>query len=326
METHPTHVNLKKFQGALLGTFVGDALGMPVEGMDHDAILAKYEGPIRDMEPGRLRAGSYTDDTEMMIGLAEALADKGEVDCAVIGERFVDNFHAERGYGPATKKVIAELQKGAKWDEPGRKVYDGAGSFGNGAPMRIAPLGCFFFDRLDMIREAAEACSSITHTHPLGMEGGVVQALAVALAVGMDPVKRFAPVEFADILLNFTNKADYLKPLASVREFLKRKKRPEVHEVVKVVGNDVKAYTSCPAAIYSFLRNWASFELTVVYAVNLGGDTDTIGAMAGALAGGYHGVDAIPRRWLEALDNEGKGRDYVMELGKRLWETKSTKA
>jgi ADP-ribosylglycohydrolase len=48
--------------------------------------------------------------------------------------------------------------------------------------------------------------------------------------------------------------------------------------------------------------------------------------MAGALAGGYHGVDAIPRRWLEALDNEGKGRDYVMELGKRLWETKSTKA
>jgi poly(ADP-ribose) glycohydrolase ARH3 len=315
-------VNLKKFQGALLGTFAGDALGMPVEGMTHEAIQARFDGPLLDMVEGRLPAGSYTDDTEMMIGLAEGLAEKGKVDCALIGERFVDNFHANRGYGPATKKIIGELRKGARWDAPASKVYDGKGSYGNGAPMRIAPLGCFFYDRISDIREAAETCSRITHTHPLGMEGGVVQATAVALAVGMDPAKMFDSIEFADIVINFTNKADFGKPLVQMRELLKRKRAPEVHEVVKALGNDVRSFASVPAAIYSFLKHPSTFEEAVVYAVNLGGDTDTIGAMAGAIAGGYHGIEAIPKRWLQALDNQDKGRDYVLGLAARLWEAK----
>ena len=318
-------MNLRKFQGSLIGTFVGDALGMPVEGMTHEAILARFDGPLLDMVEGRLQAGSYTDDTEMMIGLAEALADKGEVDCALIGERFVDNFHSNRGYGPATKKIIAELRKGAQWDAPAKKVYDGKGSYGNGAPMRIAPLGCFYYDRISDIREAAESCSRITHTHPLGMEGGVVQATAVALAVGMDPAKMFDSIEFADMVINFTNKADFGKPLVLMRELLKRKKTPEVHEVVKTLGNDVRSFASVPAAIYSFLSHPSTFEEAVVYAVNLGGDADTIGAMTGAIAGGYHGINAIPKRWLQVLDNVDKGRDYVLDLAEQLWDVKARK-
>jgi len=316
-------MDAKRFQGALIGTFAGDALGMPVEGMTTDSIIAKHGGPIKDMAPGRLPAGSYTDDTEMMIGIAEALAERGEVDCALIGSRFVDNYDKKRGYGPATSKIIQQLRKGAKWDEPAREVFNGAGSFGNGAPMRIAPIGCFFYDRPDLIREAAEDCSRITHTHPLGMEGGAVQAYAVALALTAS-AKGFDPVEFVDMLIAFTNKADYGKPLMSVRDMLKRKRGPEPHEVVKVLGNDVKAFTSCPAAIYSFLGNWRSFEDAVVFGVNLGGDADTIGAMTGALAGALHGIEAVPKRWLEALDNGEKGRDYIMGLAERLWERKST--
>jgi poly(ADP-ribose) glycohydrolase ARH3 len=298
---------------------------MSVEGMTHEDIIVKYEGPIKEIEEGRLPAGSYTDDTQMMIGLAEALAQKGMVDCALIGDRFVHNFEKERGYGPATVKIIASLRKGAKWDAPARKVYDGAGSFGNGAPMRIAPLGCLYYDYLSGLREAAEDCSSITHIHPLGMEGGVVQATAVALAVGTDPTKGFDPMVFLDTLLTFTNKSEFVKALIKTKELLKRKDPPEVHEIVKVLGNDVKSYTSVPAAIYSFLSNWRSFEDTVVFAVNLGGDADTIGAMAGAISGALHGVDAIPKRWFELLDNGPKGRDFVLELGERLWEHKLNK-
>jgi poly(ADP-ribose) glycohydrolase ARH3 len=59
----------------------------------------------------------------------------------------------------------------------------------------------------------------------------------------------------------------------------------------------------------------------VVYAVGLGGDTDTIGAMTGAITGGYHGKSGIPFRWLDRIENEGKGRDYIERLGMRLWET-----
>jgi ADP-ribosylglycohydrolase len=315
-------MSLEKFKGALLGTFVGDALGMPVEGLTHEDILVKYGGPLKEMEAGRLPKGSYTDDTQMMIGLAEALAEKGEVDCSLIGSRFVDNFEARRGYGPATVKIIEQLCKGAKWDAPAKKVYDGLGSFGNGAPMRIAPLGCMFYDDISKLREAAESCSSITHTHPLGMEGGVIQALAVALAVGTDPHDGLDPMKFISKLIKFSNKAEFIKPLKTVKTLLERKEPPEVHEVVKSLGNDVKAYTSCPAAIYSFLRHWNSFEDTVVYAINLGGDTDTIGAMAGAICGGFHGLKAIPKRWFADLDDLDKGRDYVLELGEKLWERK----
>jgi len=315
-------MSLEKFQGALLGTFVGDALGMPIEGMTHEAILAKYEGPLKDMDEGRLPKGSYTDDTQMMIGLAEGLAQRGKLDCALIGSRFVDNFEARRGYGPATVKIIEQLRKGARWDAPAKKVYDGRGSFGNGAPMRIAPLGCMFYDDISNLREAAESCSSITHTHPLGMEGGVIQALAVALAVGTDPHDGLDPMKFIAKLIKFSNKAEFIKPLKKVKELLGRKEPPEVHEIIKDLGTDVKAYTSCPAAIYSFLSHWSSFEDTVVYAVNLGGDTDTIGAMAGAISGALHGIKAIPERWLNDLDNLDKGRDYVLELGEKLWERK----
>ena len=315
-------MSLEKFQGALLGTFVGDALGMPVEGKTHEDILVAYGGPLKEMEEGRLPKGSYTDDTQMMIGLAEALAENGEVDCSLISSRFVDNFEPRRGYGPATAKIIEQLRKGARWDAPARKVYEGLGSFGNGAPMRIAPLGCFFYDDIVGLREAAESSSSITHTHPLGIEGGVVQALAVALTVGTNPHDGLDPINFITKLIKFSNKAEFIKPLKKVKELLERKEEPEVYEVVKVLGNDVKAYTSCPAAIYSFLSHWGSFEDTVVYAVNLGGDTDTIGAMAGAISGGLHGIRAIPKRWLDDLDNLDKGRDYVMELGEKLWERK----
>jgi poly(ADP-ribose) glycohydrolase ARH3 len=315
-------MSLEKFQGALLGTFVGDALGMPVEGMTHEDILVEYGGPLKEMADGRLPKGSYTDDTQMMIGLAEALAENGKVDCSLIGSRFVDNFEARRGYGPATIKIIEQLRRGARWDAPAKKVYDGLGSFGNGAPMRIAPLGCMFYDDISRLREAAESCSSITHTHPLGMEGGVIQALAVALAIGTDPRDGLDPMTFIAKLIKFSNKAEFIKPLKTVKELLGRKEPPEVYEVVKALGNDVKAYTSCPAAIYSFLSHWSSFEDTVVYAVNLGGDTDTIGAMAGAISGGFHGLKAVPKRWFDELDNLDKGRDYVLELGEKLWERK----
>ena len=80
---------------------------------------------------------------------------------------------------------------------------------------------------------------------------------------------------------------------------------------------------SVPAAIYCFLANLDSFEDAVVQAVNLGGDTDTIGAMTGALSGAYRGKTGIPKRWLESLENGPKGRDYIERLGDQLWEMRS---
>jgi ADP-ribosylglycohydrolase len=109
---------------------------------------------------------------------------------------------------------------------------------------------------------------------------------------------------------------EYSRRLAAIERFLHSK--PTIDEVVATLGNDVRAHTAVPAAIYAFLSHYDSFAGAVTYAVQLGGDTDTIGAMAGAIAGALHGVEAIPGNWRNELENEDKGRDYVLELAGRL--------
>ena len=86
-----------------------------------------------------------------------------------------------------------------------------------------------------------------------------------------------------------------------------------------LLGNGIEAFNSVPAAIYSFLTHAASFEEAVVYAISLGGDTDTIGAMCGAISGAYLGVDAIPERWRAKLEN----REYLEGLAEGLWRLKT---
>ena len=86
-------------------------------------------------------------------------------------------------------------------------------------------------------------------------------------------------------------------------------------KVVAELGHGIEAFESVPAAIYSFLRYPGSFEEAVTYAISLGGDTDTIGAMTGAISGAYLGVEAIPSKWRDRLENG----DYIAELAERLW-------
>jgi poly(ADP-ribose) glycohydrolase ARH3 len=83
----------------------------------------------------------------------------------------------------------------------------------------------------------------------------------------------------------------------------------------------VSALGAVPPAIASFLLT-RGFKESVVVAVNCGGDTDTVGAMSGALAGAYYGYSQIPEQWLRPLENEGKGRDYILSLADRLAESK----
>jgi poly(ADP-ribose) glycohydrolase ARH3 len=93
-------------------------------------------------------------------------------------------------------------------------------------------------------------------------------------------------------------------------------------KVALLLGNDVSAPLSVPAALYAFLSHPDSFQEALLYAVKLGGDTDTIGAMCGAVAGAYHGIEAIPQNWLGALENGTRGREYAIDLANRLCNAK----
>lgn len=312
-----------KFVGCMLGTHVGDALGMPVEGYDYKAIEA-YFGELRQMLDARLGMGAYTDDTEMMIGVAESIVEFKGFNGADMADRFVNLFNHKRGYGQGTVNALSLIRNGIKWDSAGERVFDG-GSYGNGSSMRVAPIGAFYYDDADMLRKVAYASSLITHAHPLGKEGAALQAFAVAKAINLDPSEELDRQSFIADLIKFVSDEGeiYRTKLQYVKELLERE--PDKAEVISKLGNDSSAPNSVTTAIYSFISHCDDFEDSVAYAVSLGGDTDTIGAMTGAISGGYHGKGGIPQSWLDVLENDEKGKDYIESLAEKLWEIKINK-
>ncbi len=307
---------LLKFQGALMGTFTGDALGMPFEGLSAGKIARGF-GRIEDMVEARLGAGTYTDDTEMMIGLAEILAEHGHVQPQALAGRLVYNFNGDRGYGGGSLKVLRALKEGVPWDQAPKAAF-AEGSMGNGAAMRIAPVGVLNHHDLEQLEKEAEISAKVTHTHPLGVEGAKLQALAVGLAAKEDSKERVDSARFLEELKIYTKETSFNNALNCADRLLARYHDPET--IANELGNEVTALRSVPASIYCFLKFNGDFKKSVSEAVSLGGDTDTIGAMTGALAGAHLGVNAIPAEWLDALENGEKGRDYVMELGRRLYK------
>ena len=301
---------LDRFLGSAMGTFVGDALGEPVEGWSHRAIYSRF-GLLDTMirEEGR-----YTDDTQMMIGILEALAEKGGFDPAVCAGKFGENFDPGRGYGRRIFGVVDRIRQGIPWDQVGTD------SFGNGGAMRIAPIGCFYYADLEAIKANAILSARITHSHPEGLAGAVAQATAVGLAfqysLSSEPIE---PEKFLDSIT--AQMTDIDKGFAKALDRIKSIPRGSMLEVIEAIAGryslSLRAIESVPAAIGAFVLT-DSFQEAVVLAVNLGGDTDTIGAMAGAIAGAYYGYSQMPEEWLSPLENREKGRDYVIDCVSRI--------
>lgn len=295
-----------KFIGALIGTAVGDALGAQREGASGFKEL--YEiGP------------RYTDDTAMTIGVAESLIEAKGFHYFHMAERFIRNYEQEpwRRYGSSPPRVFRMMKSGRLgFGMLDRDIFPG-GSFGNGAAMRVAPVGLLYHDDPATLREIACQTASITHSHELALEGAALQACAVALAVRTDP-GAVRVNEFLGTLRMFTKPGPYQEKLKTVIRLIEAgPDRTGRTDVVRQLGNGVQAVNSVPTAIYCFLAN-PDFESAVIYAVSLGGDADTIGAMTGAIAGACHGINRIPARWKITVEN----REYIETLARKLWVLK----
>lgn len=303
-------VDLKsKFIGALIGSAVGDALGAPVEGCSMEKVRSVYsEGKVWKMSYGR-----YTDDTEMMIGVAESLIKNKGFNGAAMARTFVQNYDEKRGYGPGSKEALKRIREGESWEEASGKLFGGKGSYGNGAAMRIAPVGLFYYDNAEALREIAHKSSHITHSHELGKEGAALQAFAIALAVRGQ--KEGMLLELREFVQH-----DVYKEKIGRMEILLAKDANR-KEIIVGLGNGEAAFNSVPTAIYSFLR-FDHFEDSVIYAVSLGGDTDTIGAMTGAISGAYYGEGVIPNDCITQLEDGEKGKSYIKRLAEELYHSK----
>lgn len=299
-----------RFAGCLLGLAVGDALGAPYEGLTGFDIFHGFGPPAAVVKNPSGDTLYYTDDTEMMIGVAETLGACGTIDEAQLVRSFAQNYHPERGYGQGARKVLERMCRGRDWRALAATVFPG-GSFGNGAAMRVAPVGLLFAGNPDEVWRQAEASALPTHTHPVGIEGAQVLALAVALLVRTEV---------------FDRKAFYraLRARAVTEEFrwhLRVAARLRPGDPVSGLGSTLHAHRSVVTALACFANTPGDFEAAVGLAIGLGDDTDTVAAMTGALVGAFAGTAAVPPGLLEKLeDGPAKGRAYITALAATLFE------
>jgi poly(ADP-ribose) glycohydrolase ARH3 len=297
-----------RFLGCLLGQAVGDALGAPFEGVPADFVFWN-SGPISDLlarpPQGPLR---YTDDTQMMIGVAETLLECGNIQPTALVQRFAANYDPERGYGTGARQILEAVAAGGDWDRLAATIFPG-GSFGNGAAMRAAPVGLVFAHDLGWAAEQAIASAQPTHRHPLGIEGARLFALAIALAVQGPPLDHGA---FYRELLRGCQEEEFVWQLQAARKLRDR-------HSLGFLGNSLPAHRSVVTAIACFTTCPRSFARCMERAIELGDDTDTLAAMAGALSGAYLGTAGVPARWVDQLEEGAKGRAYLQLLAERLY-------
>jgi ADP-ribosylglycohydrolase len=284
--------------GALIGTFVGDALGMPFEGLPRRAVPRSVE-----MTEARLGRGTYTDDTQMMIALAESLIAQGRIDGPCLARAFLDAYEVDRGYGGGTRRVFELWRSGVAVALAASQVFDGQGSRGNGAAMRIAPVAVLFRDDHERLCVEAAASARVTHAHPVGVDGAVVQAAAIGAALRGEDILTVARAT--------ARTPELRRALEVVEELLAASSAAGVAHGSLMSSAD--AAESVAAALYAALAH-ERFETALQFAVRLGGDTDTVAAMAGAVAGARDGYHSIPTRWLAALEDGERGHSYVRTL------------
>ena len=296
------------FVGSALGTFVGDAFGAVVEGFSPSAIKSLY-AILREPKGGR-----YTDDTQMMIGLMEAIIENPSFSQEIAAHKFLENFDPSRGYGGRIFGVMKRISSNI----PAGEV--GTDSWGNGAAMRVAPIGFFFHDDRKKLIDAAISSAEITHKHPDGVAGAIAQASAVAYAARLALLgDEISAEDFIDEIIGSieTISTPFVSELNKLKDIEPDGIERGIEFLISNFSRDVSATGAVPAAIGAFLLS-KGFDEAVIIAVNSGGDTDTTGAMTGAIAGAYRGEGGIPKGWLDVMDDDDRGKGYVRDLAIKL--------
>lgn len=284
-----------KFLGAMIGSALGDAAGfLAYKYQERSDLLEKIDNA------GKL---TYTADTVMAIAMAETLITDGDISTKGLGDTFLKHFENKpwqrQGAEPPEIYRIVE-QEGIDYIYAARRLFDGEGSYGNGAAMRITPLGLFYY-RSDDIYAKARCSAEVTHTHPVGIDGAAVFAKALARTVTLRPQRPFSPQTFIDMLIEFSRTDEIKNKLQQIPALLDRQVDPQ--QAVEQLGNSVVASESVPMALFCFLRYPHTYLETVLCAITHGGERDTMGIMAGALSGAYLGVEAISASWRSKLED-----------------------
>ena len=297
-----------KYTGCFLGLVIGDVYGAPYEGGPVERLLWKLIGKTKE---GKLR---YTDDTQMSIDLANSFLQNKGINQKHLATTFADNYQWSRGYGPGAAWLLKKIRKGAHWQDVNRAKFKD-GSFGNGAAMRAPILAMCYPNNEVRLNESVVKCSEITHAHPLAIEGAKLIALVTRAALHDWSTERVL-----EALPNWCESNEYQTKVAFCSKSIQSVDPLQAKVLKSKLGNGIAATQSCVTAIYFVLkyRN-KNYNDLLAQAYKLGGDTDTIGAMAGAIWGAFNGWNAIDEGKMQCIENSEK----IIELSEQLYVASS---
>ena len=309
-----------RFKGCLIGCGVGDALGQPFEG--------NFGIYLQQNVPDIIVAyrGIYTDDTQLTLAIAESIIRSNGYHPEDLALRFAE-WLDEPPIGPGLTCLTAanKLKKGISWKNSG--VSSGA----NGAVMRISPIGLFYRDDINQLIKVAKESSIITHTHV----GAYTAAIVIARAVAYLTTEEEIIIEdFLNVLVESIKDEkieDFKEHILMLNDYLKQNPRKALMKIgllgVKPPFYDPKfegkgiihpyACSTTLGALYSFLYFPNNYLKAVELAVKGGGDTDTVGAICGAMSGTWNGIEKIP----EQLINNLRASNKIIKIAKSLFDT-----
>ena len=303
-------INFSSYEACFLGSAIGDALGAPVEMQKDFPKVTEMLPLISEKFNLNLPAGTWTDDTAMLMCLSESLIQCKGLDAKSELEKYVKWLYegymacgeASFGSGGTTRMALAAFL------EKGQLVADTQPEWmGNGSVMRLAPVPLFYANKnLSEVLCRSRESSITTHTNDVCMSscallGGIIwRALQgdskEAILAPMDD--KYVYLIHPDVLFVLNKKTYKCDP-----------------PYIAGIGHALK---TVEAALWAF-HNGNSFEESLILAVNLGDDTDTVAAITGAISGIYYGLDSIPERWMNALQK----REMIRTMAKDLYLAKT---
>ncbi|AKB76003.1 ADP-ribosylglycohydrolase [Methanosarcina lacustris Z-7289] len=306
----------KKLRGYLFGMACADALGRPVEHLTLEQIKEKYgEGGISELPPN----SPWTDDTQLMLVLSRGLLHGAELELPGLMDKIAEELvlwldEPDLGAGATTRGAALNLNDGIHWSR------SGLNSKTCGSLMRVGILGFIFRNDPEKLIKAALFSGRITHFHPVADAASIAGAYAVKLALdGVSPDEMFLPLlrvtegisdEFTEAL-----KGSYEMAHSSL----------ENKEALQKIGQGWYADETFALAYFCILRYPDDYKKAVQTTVNITGDSDSVGSVAGGILGARLGLEAVPISWIEALKEKELLEEMVAPLLEKYLQVSQNK-
>ncbi|MEW2520965.1 ADP-ribosylglycohydrolase family protein [Actinacidiphila alni] len=276
---------------SLRGLAVGDALGSQF------FVPANYSA----LQDGQLPPGTWgwTDDTEMACSILSVLTEHGRIDQDALALSFAEHHDFDRGYGPAVNRMLRLIrQEGADWRELAAGLFNGQGSWGNGAAMRVAPLGAWYAGDAVQATHQAEISAYTTHQHREAVVGAMAVAAAAALVA--DPAGPATPSDLLGAVLDLVPRSAVHAGVRRARDMLDY---ADVATVAAVLGcgRRTSAHDTVPFALWAAARHLDDYERAFWTTARAGGDIDTTCAIVGGIVASRP-AGAPPATWAERTE------------------------